>query len=136
MRTLNKEATKIFNNITEGLGYGLEEDNNYLKLDNSNGAFMPLVVECIGQTDFALIFSFAHYFKQNGDLCQDPEMLFFKHDDGDIYPFMFQQAIPPVYEESIFKDVDGQWKCKPRLQTDHTKFANMWLKNIKTQQKL
>jgi hypothetical protein len=47
---------------------------------------------------------------------------------------MFQQAIPPIYEESMF--FENSWKVRPRLQRDHASFANMWLKNIKCQQNL
>ena len=137
MKTLNKQSTKIFNKITEGMGFSSDESISYKKIDNRSRAVMALVVECIGQTDFGPIFSLCHYFKQNGDMCQDPEMLFLKHECGEVFPSMFQQAIPPVYEESLYKDhEDGEWKCLPRLQAAHTRFANTWMKNIKEQQKL
>lgn len=134
MKTLNQGTTKIFNKITEGMGFDV--DCTYKKLDASK-AFMPLVVECVGKTDIGLLFSLCHYYKLNGDLCQDPEMLFIKHNSGVVFPSMFQQAIPPVYEESIYWDHDdGEWKCLKRLQADHTRFANTWLKNIEQQQNL
>jgi len=133
MKPLNKTATKIFNSITEDM-----EGNrrNYKKIDNTNDTFMPLVVEKVGTYDIGNMYSFAHYFKQNGDMCQDPEMCFIVHkSSGKVFPCMFQQAIPPVYEESLFMD-DGKWKFKPAMQKDHVSFANMWLKNIKDQQSL
>ena len=95
---------------------------------------MPLSVEKLSTYDIGTVYSLCHYFEQNGDLCQDPEMLFLLHKSGRVYPMMFQQAIPPAYEESIFFD-DG-WKLNKRLQAEHTRFANLWLKNIKEQQNI
>ena len=95
---------------------------------------MPLIVERLGTFDVGTQYSFAHYFKQNGDLCRDPEMVFLKHKSGAVIPCMFQQDIPPLYQESLFFD-DG-WKVSPRLNKQHTSFANMWIKNIKWQQSL
>ncbi|MCP4486584.1 MAG: hypothetical protein GY820_04580, partial [Gammaproteobacteria bacterium] len=39
--------------------------------------FMDLVVEVLPQCEEtgAMVLSLAHYFEQNGDLCQDPEMV-------------------------------------------------------------
>ena len=51
--------------------------DEYVKLDNAAGAFMPLVVEKImDQPGFEAVYSLAHYGKLNGDLMADPEMTF------------------------------------------------------------
>jgi len=128
MYHLNQKAQKVFDKITKDMTF----DQSYKKIDNTNGAFMPLVVERLHGGDMGAEFSFCHYFEQNGDLCQDPEMVFLKHTSGKVYPMMFQQAIPPVYQKSMF--YDGKWKFSPRIQREHKNFANMWLKNIKEQQ--
>jgi len=137
LKHLSKPAKKIFDNIIDQLNgpekFHPDETENYIKIDNTAGSFMPLVVERLYKQSIGTVYSFAHYFKQNGDMCQDPEMLFILHENGNVYPKMFQQY-PNFYEESIFWD-DG-WKVHPKMQADHTKFANMWLKNIKEQQKL
>jgi len=130
MKKLNQKSTKIFNKIVDGM-----DSDGYRKIDNGGNCFMPLVVEKLGTHDSVTTFSFCHYFKQNGDMCQDPEMLFLRHVNGSVYPAMFQMAIPPVYEESIMFE-DGRWLCRERLQRQHTSFANTWLKNIKEQQGL
>ena len=129
MKKLNKKQSVIFNKIIEPL----ENGKDHYKLENSK-SFMPLSVEKLGTYDVGIMYSLCHYFKQNGDLCQDPEMVFLKHANGNVYPAMFQQAIPPIYEESIF--FDSGWKCCHKMQADHTKFANMWMNNIKEQQRL
>ena len=129
MKHLNKTTTKTFNKVVERLN-----GSQSCRVENSK-AFMPLSVERLQDTDIGTVYTFCHYFEQNGDLCQDPEMLFLAHKSGRVYPMMFQQAIPPIYEESLFRE-DGKWKVNPRLQAQHTTFANMWLKNIKEQQEL
>ena len=132
MQALNKTTTITFNAIVEGMG----PENTYKKIDNTDSTLMPLVVERLYETNLGPVFSLAHYFEQNGDLCQDPEMLFIKHKSGQVIPTMFQQAIPPIYEESMVQNEDGKWGIRAKLQAEHTRFANMWLKNIKAQQRL
>jgi len=129
MKALNQKSTKIFNDIVSDLN----TSKTHKKIDNSK-SFIPLSVEKLSTYDVGTMYSFAHYFNQNGDMCQDPEMCFIKTKLGKVYPCMFQQAIPPIYQESIF--FDNGWKCKTKMQKDHTQFANMWLINIKEQQGL
>ena len=130
MRAINQKATKIFDKIVKRMN-----GDSYLKIGEDGTGIMPLVVEKLATYDAGTTYSFAHYFKQNGDLCQDPEMVFLKHANGKIYPMMFQQAIPPIYQESLFKEPDG-WKVYPRMQKTHAVFAGTWLENIKHQQTL
>jgi len=50
-------------------------DDNCLHLSIENPPYMRLVIEDIGLGPNHLpAISVAHYFEQNGDLCQDPEM--------------------------------------------------------------
>lgn len=130
MRKLDNKAAKIFRLIVEDME---GTRRNYKKLKNSK-AFMPLTVERVGSYDVGNVYSFCHYFEQNGDLCQDPEMCFIVNPLG-VFPCMFQQAAPPVYQESIFLE-GAEWKCRRKLQSDHTNFANQWLRNIAEQQNL
>jgi hypothetical protein len=130
LKALNKTATQTLNDILNNyLG-----SKRHMVLDKTNESFMPLSVERLYSNDAGTFYSFCHYFKQNGDMCQDPEMLFIKTKSGKVYPAMFQ-SYPNIYEESIFQD-DGKWKVHVKMQADHAKFANLWLKNIKEQQKL
>lgn len=129
MKPLNKQSEKVFNSVLEKLN-----GSDHCRIGEKGKAIMPLSVEKLTTYDVGTVYSFCHYFEQNGDLCQDPEMLFLLHKTCRVYPMMFQMAIPPVYEESVF--FDNGWKVKTRLQAKHTKFANTWLKNIKNQQGL
>lgn len=126
MKPLNQKTQKIFDGI-------ISDVETHKTIDNCNSTFMPLHVEKLSTYDIGTMYSFCHYFKQNGDLCQDPEMLFLKT-KGSVFPCMFQQAIPPIYQESIF--YDNGWKVRNKMQKDHTSFANQWLVNIKEQQNL
>jgi hypothetical protein len=102
----------------------------YASIDNA--PYMRLVIEDIGQSPRGYpAVSVAHYFEQNGDLCQDPEMAFeiVPHGDRVIYePFLFQQAIPALYQE-----VYGTGAENVRLKRQLTAFAERWDRNIETQ---
>ena len=51
------------------------------------------------------------------------------------YPATFQQAIPPIYQESIwFKD--DEIHCNEKAQQSPTLICCEWLVNIEDQQKL
>jgi hypothetical protein len=134
MKKLNKKAARVFNAMIKLMG-----ENDHLKIDNTNGTFMPVVIEKVQEVMFyqseCTIYSVAHYFEQNGDLVPDPEMTFLvvKANTEVIYPATFQNQMS--YQESLFKDgVD--WKFSRSMQSGHTDFANMWMGNIKEQQNL
>lgn len=139
-KSLNQKAAKVMDKLTENLN----DPGNHKTFDlhryteKWDGGIMAAHIECIGYLGhllhYPLVYSVCHYFKQNGDMCQDPEMTFFKR-DGKYYPVSFQMAIPPVYEESIWVE-DEQIRFKPGLQRNHKDFANQWMLNIKEQQNL
>jgi len=129
MKTLSKTAAKTLDLLTEGL----TAPGDSKKVDNTNGTFMAVHVEMIGQDSNGPLFSVAHYFVQNGDMCQDPEMVFMRAHDGAYLPISFQQAIPPVYQEAMDLRKDT---FRPRLMAQLASFANTWMRNIKQQQRL
>jgi hypothetical protein len=130
-KTLDKKATKIFEKIIGRV----PEGQRYLRIGERGGAFMPLSVERLYACSLGTIYSFTHYYYQNGDPCRDPEMCFLKTQTGDIFSITFEQSIPPIHQESMIYQ-GGGWKLKPRLQQEHTEFANQWLRNIEWQQEL
>ena len=68
---------------------------------------------------------------QNGDLCQDPEMAFELVPEGEgvkYEPYMFQQAIPPIYQEVFEAGTENE-----RLKRQLTSFAHTWDRNIGAQ---
>ncbi len=107
---------------------------NKLYASIENSPFMRLVIEDIGTGPRGYqAISVAHYFEQNGDLCQDPEMCFeLVPQAGHIAyePFLFQQAIPPIYQE-VFEN--GPASENLRLRRQLTLFAKMWDRNLQEQ---
>jgi len=99
-----------------------------------NPPYMRLVIEDIGISPRGhQAISVAHYFTQNGDLCQDPKLCFelIPKDRHIAYePFSFQQAIPPVYQE-VFEN--GPASENHRLKSQLTAFAQMWDRNLQEQ---
>ncbi len=109
--------------------------------------FMDLVVERLPQCPRtgAVVLSLAHYFKQHGDLCQDPEMtvrifppgcerfyeLVPSTDPrlGRVEALTFQQAIPPLYHE-VYPAPD---RFRPRLKRGLNSFLATWLRNLRDQ---
>jgi hypothetical protein len=129
---LGEEASKILHYI-----WSLAEDaGGHIKIDNSEGVFMPLAVEIIDHNQISL----AHYGEQNDDLMADPEMIFFKNMSGEYEPIYFKNdylgvericaTVISEYEAHAFTD------AQKKEQRDEVVFAEMWLNNIKEQQKL
>ena len=138
MKRLTEKVTKVFQQL-----HGMTKDN-YLKLDNKSGLYMPVVFEILGQsaelqeTKYDIV-SMAHYYLQNGDLMADPEMTFLCGQVGDEYivmPGSYRQDGLGINQESIRYTKDEGWRYNKVLQIEHTQFAEMWLKNIKEQQKI
>lgn len=136
MKKLNQKAAKVFNKLILKLN-----DQGYLKLDASEGTFMPVVLEQLRkQVAFGPmmvhIYSLAHYFNLNGDLVPDPDMTFAVHaqDPFLIWPLSYQDQYR--FQEGLFCDEKGVWKVNRQLQQDHASFANHWLLNIQSQQDL
>ena len=131
MKQLNVESTKTMNKLV-----GMVEDG-YVKVDNTDGAFMSVNVEVIFEDSKFKIISLAHYFLQNGDLMADPEMCFlFEKMQGIYFPIYYKQDSMGIEEESVEMENNEMKNVNLSMQLEHTRFANMWLKNIKYQQNL
>lgn len=104
-----------------------------------SGGFMDLVVETIGRN----CISIAHYYTQNGDRCQDPEIVFWMCPlDGNWYPiewtmpqFMLWGRVGGGYRKVLWLDADGAaWeKADVRAQAELAAFANQWSTNLRRQ---
>lgn len=97
---------------------------------------MTVHVEHVTKCSLGVIYSVAHYYKQNGDMMRDPDMQFIKGGDGEYYPISFWQDAPPIRNEVVVWE-DGEitgWMGKE--QAELATFANTWMKNIKEQQGL
>ena len=88
--------------------------------------FMDLSFDRLYDEEGAVVIALAHYYKQNGDLCADPDM------EIRVYPqrgmaeaLTFQQAIPPIYQQVY----PAPGKVIPRLKTSLNTFLLTWLTN-------
>ena len=108
-----------------------EQNGGHHKLNNSK-TFMPLSIEKLGKA----VISICHYGEQNGDLMRDPEMIFWKDEKGEYFPYYLRNDY--LGKENIFGEVKGGiLEVSNRIgQTTLTKFANDWLARVKDQQGL
>jgi len=137
MKKLDERAKKVFVKI-----YSLLNEEGYVKINNSDGGFMPLCVEKVGTVimndiEFEKI-SLAHYYEQNGDLMADPEMIFLYNNKFQdfIYPVYFKQDSFEMDEDCLIMDGKTVKEYRVNRQNQHNRFANIWLKNLKWQQDL
>lgn len=129
MKVLNAIATATMNKMVSMM------EDCYIKIDSTGGSFMPVSVEQIFENETYRIFSVAHYYEQNGDLMADPEMCFINIKAvGSYLPSYFKQDNIGMEQESIIIENDVIKGYRAKMQADHTSFANMWLRNIKSQQ--
>ncbi len=129
-RNLNRRATTVFFKVLEHL-----KETDHVKIDNANNTFMPLIAERLynGVVMYleGTVYSFAHYYKQNGDLIADPDMTFFVCDQTrKVYPLTYQDY--RQYDEGIISR--GEKWFVARVQHHITTFANLWMNNIYYQQ--
>lgn len=124
---LDAAAQAVFDAITHNAKAA------YNRWGQPGGAFMPLTAERLGQTDLGPIYSLYHYYKQNGDVCMDPDVTFVVLDDGFAYPLTF--------EVSGFVHVEAMAVTERGLaikgdQDDLVQFCNQWLRNVQDQHEL
>jgi hypothetical protein len=132
---LNKKATSIFLEIIEKCE---ATEDQYIKLNN-NSSFMPLSVEKLYSSKDGKVFSFSHYYEQNGDLVPDPDITFLMYENKAnlmipflIIPLTFQDY--RSYQEVCILEGD-KWQVKNKKNlSDLVSFSNMWMQNIKSQQ--
>lgn len=132
MKAVNKSAAQVLDLLTEGL----QEEGDRNKTDNRPG-YMAVVVELIESSPAGSyeLFSVTHYYRQNGDLMRDPEMIFFKSFNGQYYPVYYRQDSLGVEQESVvFMGRDSIKAFYPKMQAGQAAFANIWMRNIKLQQ--
>lgn len=124
MKTLNKTATKVFESLIAGLAVGQAR-----KFDNAPGAFMAVSVDRLSENLYAV----AHRKEVNGDLVSDPDVEFYVA-GGMVAPTAIDQSFG-YRREVIFGEGGKITGYRPRGQADLTSFCNLWMRNIKAQQR-
>lgn len=141
MKQLSENSTRIFCALIDSLHGGC-----FTEIINE--PFMSLHIEELDvkqQTPYGIgnQYSLCHYYEQEGDLMQDPEMCFLMIDDRKsdvsnmgkvtVIPYMFQQANLSIYQQSIIWLSNGTANIDAKIQADHAAFAETWLTNIEAQ---
>jgi hypothetical protein len=68
---LSPQATSVMDTLTEGMSV-----SDHKKIDNAEGTFMALHVECICECNLGPIFSLSYYYTQHDNPMRGTEMLF------------------------------------------------------------
>lgn len=105
-----------------------------VRIDNAPGAYMALHVSFLTNTEQGQIYSFAHYFAQNGDLVPDPSMELLRVEDGNWYPLAFTTQYGRG--ECLQLADSGQPKVDEFLYYKQIDLLRLWMRNVVEQQAL
>lgn len=117
MLTATPKTVEVLEILTHGLSAG-----DCRRIDCSGGAFMALVVECLGEN----LFSTTHYFEQGGDLAPDPDMTWWRAPTGAWVPLSIQHSMGPSIE-AVEVEGDAPVRLRPQLLRELVEFAALWL---------
>lgn len=134
MKILNKQSTAIFAKLLKMA----KENEGHIKIENTK-SYMPVCVEVIEEVEGLVKVSIAHYYEQNGDLMADPEMCFAvisSTDNMTVVPYSYRSSGLGFGRESVIFEGSKVTGVNLSMQSDQSYFANIWMKNIKAQQKI
>lgn len=132
----SRKMQKLIERMAKARNADLTQVETHFKVKSSS--FMDLAVEVISKNQISV----THYYEQNGDLCQDPEIVFLVGCDGEWYAvewttpqISFAGRIMGGYRRYIEIDAEnGTWvRGDLRGQRDLAIFANKWADNLKRQ---
>jgi hypothetical protein len=128
LKPLSPQAQAVFDHLTEGIDIGSAR-----KIDNAKGHIMAVSIDRLTERHYSI----AHNFILNGDVMADPDMTFFKAEDGKVYACTFQQDSLAVYRIGLDITPEGVIEHEnAREQREQAEFANGWMRNIADQQQL
>jgi len=121
------EMQKVIASLAQKHDFDLNQSDCSLSLQLQG--FMPLVIERIALNEVSV----CHYYKQNGDMMRDPEVVFFTGYEQWV-PISFEQS-PGIYQVAAITTDDHKAieKVAPRQQADLANFCRMWARNLKHQ---
>lgn len=144
MTKLNKNATKIFLKLVDGLIAGQAR-----KIDNARPTFMAVSVDYLTADRMrsngaacGSLYAIAHRYEVNGDLVPDPDVEFYVVDDvmepgqKAVYPTAIDHGPMGYHRHVDFDEAGHPARFARRSQADLTSFCNVWMRNIASQQRL
>lgn len=121
MATIYERNYKAIERIAKGL---LEGEVDYMKFESKG--FMTLVFEKIGENEISI----AHYYEQEGDLVQDPEMtLQVDKERKMVFALTYYQPALGI-NQRVYPQKGHIIKS---LRKELNNFLNQWLRNINLQ---
>jgi len=140
MKVINQKAAEFF----EACINRLPEGETSCKLDENapGSAIMALCIEQIGGNKYGKLYSFAHYYEQNGDLMRDPDIVMLRSVNPDaltgkhqFFPISYRQdGLGMDREYVVFAEDGNGWRIDKHQQADLAVFCGQWAKNIIDQQ--
>jgi hypothetical protein len=128
-----KAVSQKAQTVLRYLGEQAEANGGNIRIDNTEGAYMPVVVEWIGENRLSV----AHYGEQNGDAMRDPDMVFWRSPLGNWYPVSYRNDYAGIDREAVLEWDDGKpVRYYSKEQAGQAAFAGLWMNNIKQQQSL
>jgi hypothetical protein len=133
VKALNSKSTKLFEYLIKNLSL-----ENLGECIQNNDIFMPVHVDFMGSGEGNKVYAIAHYSEQNGDLCANPSVLFFKSKDGLVIPYVFQMdGIGLNQEYAVINDKYELTATLDAAQIVLADFCNdTWFPNILQQQEI
>lgn len=117
-------------NLVKLLGIGWDPDTRIKYYSANSPSMMPLVIERLHKNTYSIM----HWYKQNGDVMRDPEIVFEYDPIGMVEVIEYRQdslgIMNEVYEEN---EAGERVRVRTQLKADLNHFFGLWLKNIKDQ---
>lgn len=137
MKHLNQASTRTLIALLKAI----PEGKTHTRINNTEGAFMAVSVEVLRQNqpqDRKLV-SVAHRHEVNGELVADPDVEFLVCDLGGLGVRAYPTAInhgQGAQEVAILDNALNPTGIRRRAQADVAAFSNIWMTNIRAQQKI
>ena len=140
MKAINNKAAEFFQACINWIPEG--ETSCKLDKNRPGSAIMALHIEMIGENKYGKLYSFAHYYEQNGDMMRDPDIVMLRSINPDaltgkyqFFPTSYRQDGLGMDREYVIFNEDGNgWKIAKRQQADLASFCGQWSRNIMDQQ--
>jgi len=114
---------RIFKKLDQlGVNEFITSEGDYRKSQVSG--YMDLSIDKIYQGDNYTLISLQHYFKQNGDLVPDPDMVVKVYDEGSAEAISFQDQFQYL---EVYPYPN---KVIPKYKKELNAFLNTWLNNL------
>lgn len=128
---MSKSDAATLDALVEGLADpAASDESSSRRLGEEDGGHMPLSIERL----WTNMYSLTHYYKQNGDMMRDPDVVLFRDERGRWFPVTFRRdGGVPVYTVALEMDATGITGVYRRRYASVRDFVRLWLRNLRAQ---